>query len=746
MKWRYELALPTLGLLAISGSACEKPSSDPVPNPYASEFGVLLAGVGADIGDCTNAGTALSGTTLTLTLAPGEDAVVSVVGTKLKVNDLQCLKDTTSGTELTSNNVKRLVITGAASGSNSVLIDLLPGAFGGLFGPAGGITIEATSGGAMSVGVRGTDGPNSFKMAEQVTGSDLFLDLGATAAADLRIVGDPASVVLMLGAGADTFDAQDTTSFTFLGVATPVRGVQSEPLTIYGGAGDDTVEGGNGADTLDGGDGNDTFQVSTRGSDGADVFQGGAGIDTVDYSARTSGVSVDIDPGHSKAFIAGANLRGRSLGAGVALSLSVGSGGTITYTSAGVSGPVAILAELNLVSAFTAVATASMDDRGFLVIEARTVLESVVIVSDEQGLIGGTPSNDGSAAALTDADDGETGADEHDDVKSDVENIKGSAFADVLTGGVQPNLINGNGGDDDISGGPAGTCTGVGADTDTLNGGDGDDVFQMGAASNCSDIADGGLGRDEASYELRTAGVTITSDAAANDGEAGEHDNIKPSIEIVVGGEGNDSIIGGTGNDELHGGPGADTLKGGAGNDTLVGGTGADHLLGEVGDDFFDEASTVDDKYVAAFSAFGGQDVIHGGAGANTCDFRRGGTADTIYTLCFSGAAANCTPAANDGSDGDDLTNCNHVILDGGADSVSGSTSDDIIEGGAGDDVLDGGGGNDAIYGEAGNDALLGGEGADLLDGGSDQVLSSDGGPGDDICVSPNEGNIACEL
>ena len=422
--------------------------------------------------------------------------------------------------------------------------------------------------------------------------------------------------------------------------------------------------------------------------------------------------------------------------------LSVGSSGAITYTSAGVSGASAILAELNAVPAFSAVALASEDDRGHLVLEARSSAQTLIISSDPRNLVGGASFRTDSAADLADADDGTTGAGEHDDVKSDIENIFGGQGDDVLTGSVQPNLINGNGGADDLSGGPAGDCN---LDIDRLNGGAGDDVLQLGAAPNCADIADGGAGRDTADYQLRSGGVNVSLDNIPNDGLA-ESDDIKSSVEVVLGGGGNDDLVGGSGNDELHGGPGSDDLHGGAGNDTLIGGSGNDTLFGEAGDDFFDEASASDARYQTSFSAFSGQDIIHGGAGVNTCDFRRGGTAAASYTLCYSASASNCATSADDGLDGDDLTNCTHVILDGGADTVTGSDADDIIEGGAGADSLLGGLGNDLLFGDDGNDALFGGPGSDTLDGGNDQVLSGDGGPGDDICVMPDLGNLSCEL
>jgi Ca2+-binding RTX toxin-like protein len=734
------LGSAVLSTLAVLSTSCDESGDGAAKSPYDNELGVLLDALGVEIPSCTDAGSALSGTTLTLTLGSGEDAVISAIASKLKVNGHQCLKDATSGVQLTTSTVRQLIVQCAGSGSNSVLVDMAPGAFGTLAGPSGGITIHAENGAAVSIGVRGTDGANRFRMAEAVATSDLYLELTGDNSADVKIIGDPSSVVFTLGAGADTFNAQDTTSLAFLGPVVLMRAVQNESLTIYGGPGADTLEGGNGNDVLDGGDDRDVFQSDAAGNDGADVFQGGAGIDLADYSSRTAGVTVDIDPGYGHAYVVGASLDGKTVTAGTALTLSVG-GTPITVTSTGKTGGPAILAELN--AAINPLASATADDRGHVVIEAAGAGATLAILTDNQGLIGYTATRTDSAVDLADADDGKTGASENDDVKSDVENLRGGPADDVLTGNGQSNQIDGGNGNDDIAGGsPGPSC---GSDVDSLNGGAGDDTFQMGPVPNCADLLDGGLGRDTASYELRAAGVTVTLDGRAEDGD-GENDNVKTGIEVVLGGDGGDNITGGTGNDELHGGPGNDELHGGVGNDTLVGGIGNDALFGEAGDDFIDEASATDAAYDEAFSAFGGADVIHGGAGFNVCDYHRGSSTASTYTLCYSATVANCPPAANDGPDGDDLTNCNQISLDDGADTLTGSDSDDLIEGAGGDDSIRGGAGNDRLYGEAGDDRLFGEAGADTLDGGPDQSAASDGGEGDDVCVSVAVGSLSCEI
>lgn len=139
--------------------------------------------------------------------------------------------------------------------------------------------------------------------------------------------------------------------------------------------------------------------------------------------------------------------------------------------------------------------------------------------------------------------------------------LYGRAGDDVLVGGGGGDLLDG-GGDDDVLDGENGP--------DTLIGGDGADVF------------DGGVGVDAVSYAALSGDVTVTIGTGADDGLAGEHDDVRNTNEHVVTGAGNDTVIGsphrdalsgGAGNDRVHGGGGRDSLTGGPGDDTLDGGT-----------------------------------------------------------------------------------------------------------------------------------------------------------------------------
>jgi Ca2+-binding RTX toxin-like protein len=736
--------------MLIPGVACQSGDAEQ-PSGEDNEFGVLFEGLGDNVVDCTAAdATAFAGGVLTMDLADGDDAVLSVVGGKLKLNGRQCAK--ADGTELTTTLAPKLVFNTVAAATNKVVFDLLPGDFAGLVGATGGITVNINATATVSVGVRGTDATNNFKMAQSDSSSDLFIELNNNTAADVKIIGNPSSVVFTLAGGADQFNATDTTSLTFQTQTQAMRAVQTEPLTVYGGAGADVIEGGLGNDVLNGGADNDTFNMKKEGGDGADTYIGGLGTDTVDYSVRdAAGVTVDIAPSFGgKTYIQGDIFYGVDV-TGLAADLTIGAQ-AFNFTAAAGFGIKALVDDLNAGLVTASLGTAFADDNGRILIVAANVADDIVVNSSTLGFTVGT-----FTGVPTDADDGATG--EHDDVGSDVENLKGTKLADNLSGNQFANVIDGGEGNDVISGGLGGTCTGVGADIDTLTGGLGNDTFPMGGSNNCADIVDGGTGTDIANYERRAAALTVSLDNAANDGEgsggSSEADNIK-GVEVLIGGLLGDTLTGGATNDEIHGGPGIDNIKGGAGNDTLVGNAGNDVLSGELGDDFINEATAIDTRFEPTApgsepNTFAGADTIHGGAGINTCDFRRGDApvTDTTYDLCFSLTATTCANNPVDGVDGDDLTNCSYLKLDDGKDIVNGSGGDDTVDAGAGDDVLNGGNGNDTLYGEDGDDTINGQGGFDTLDGGPavDQLLGVlDGGADDDVCSNlGSAAAVSCE-
>lgn len=191
------------------------------------------------------------------------------------------------------------------------------------------------------------------------------------------------------------------------------------------------------------------------------------------------------------------------------------------------------------------------------------------------------------------ADDG--AANEKDNIATDVENIVGGSNNDLIVGSGGNNVLQGNGGKDTLRGG---------AGNDTLSGGSKNDVLIGGTGS---DLFSGGLGVDRVDYSDRTAAIFITLDDKANDGEANEKDNIASSVEVLVGGSGNDSIVGSGRSQQLFGGAGGDTLRGGGGGDTVNGGAGRDVIFGDGGNDVI-------------FSRDGEIDTVSGGGGTDSAD------------------------------------------------------------------------------------------------------------------------------
>lgn len=195
-------------------------------------------------------------------------------------------------------------------------------------------------------------------------------------------------------------------------------------------------------------------------------------------------------------------------------------------------------------------------------------------------------------------------------VHADFENISTGGGDDTITATDGPNTIASGRGDDIVTGlGGRDTMSGNdgddslfgGADDDRLNGGTGEDQAFGGAGDDRfdgsdiagADVFSGGDGVDFISY-LRVADITVTLDNQADDGQAGESDNVMADVEDVTTGEGDDVIAGAHAANDLSGGSGNDTIRGGAGNDGLDGGLGRDNLGGGPGTDSLSGGGNVD--------------------------------------------------------------------------------------------------------------------------------------------------------
>ncbi len=319
------------------------------------------------------------------------------------------------------------------------------------------------------------------------------------------------------------------------------------------------------------------------------------------------------------------------------------------------------------------------------------------------------------------------------DTLDGIENLRGSAYKDTLTGDNKENTLEGGEGNDILDGGAGSDFLegGAGADTYVFTGGYGNDTIQNDEDGGKLYFKDARAIGDFTFSREANGDVVITPSSGGS---------VKILNSFYQGGRysisydddtGNEVTLGklyfGTdGDDTLAGSDGvADLLFGGEGNDSLQGGTGADLLIGGEGNDSL-QGGTGEDTYI--FEGNYGADIIQNDDDGGNLYFRSvENAADFVFTL--DGANYVINTATNkvtvEGAG-------NYTIHYGAEDTILGrvllvknpgedtSATDevDLIYGSAGNDTLRGLAGNDDIRGGAGNDILEGGLGADRLDGG----------------------------
>ncbi|MEV4178702.1 hypothetical protein [Nonomuraea sp. NPDC049709] len=154
----------------------------------------------------------------------------------------------------------------------------------------------------------------------------------------------------------------------------------------------------------------------------------------------------------------------------------------------------------------------------------------------------------------------------------------------------------GDAGDDLLTGGSGTDQFFPGAGNDRVAGNGGDDRLQADLPVDGAEDFAGGPGVDTAVYVTRTAALTITLDGVADDGSAGEGDNLRTDVENVFAGSGSDNLTGNGSGNEFRAGGGSDVVRGlggddvlsatdgVAGNDRLDGAAGTDRCLSDAGD------------------------------------------------------------------------------------------------------------------------------------------------------------------
>lgn len=607
---RGTVTVPVLLALGLAISCGGTQQTFEEPWPGVEEASGYLTKLAADCTYAADTGIA------TVTVAADEVAVISqrVIDSALIVNGYTC--DDANGDAALATRVKKIAVNESGVGAVTVIMDYINGTFArGISGSAGVVvTFDTTAADAFKI--RGSTRADTVTFGPDGIGinTDSYVDISVSGTATYTVSLGAGRDVLSAAGGYGTGDTAFTTAITAYG------GDDDDTLTggdgadtLYGGPGDDTLAGGAGADTLYGDEGDDTFDEGDA-ANGADTFNGGAGTDIVDYSARTADLTVTIDGTANDGDGAAtenddlaADMEGAIGGSGAdnftgSASADTFEGGAGDDTIDGGDGADTIKGGLGADTITGGLGDDTLygddGDDTFNEGSATSGADTIYGGSGTDLVNYGSRTNDLTISLNNQADDGESG--ELDNVRSDVENITGGAGADTITGSNYDNVIDGGAGDD------------------TLDGASGNDTFLQGSASDGADTIIGGTGVDTVDYSSRTNALTVTmGDETANDGEAAETDDIGLDVEVLLCGDGDDTVTGNDLDNTIDGGAGDDTLSGGAGNDELYGGTGDggdDTLNGGAGDDILDGGDSTSG------------DTLDCGAGTGDISIPSGGT------------------------------------------------------------------------------------------------------------------------
>jgi Ca2+-binding RTX toxin-like protein len=329
--------------------------------------------------------------------------------------------------------------------------------------------------------------------------------------------------------------------------------------------------------------------------------------------------------------------------------------------------------------------------------------------------------------------------------------LEGDRGNDTISGLDGTDDLYGLAGDDTIRGGNDFDWLYGGAGRDRLYGQDGNDWLTSGGGA---DRVDGGKGEDTVSYagEKTDVDVDLGTGIVSFPHRNGASEPLI-SIENADFGAGNDSFIGTSRRNNVTGGAGNDWFSGQGGGDYFYGGEGIDTLSyawsdsdleirfkGSVhyadkasGKDTFDDVETLvsgsgDDTIVGSrrdetisgsaggdlIKSRGGDDTLAGGAGVDHLDGGAGfDTADrSDETRSIDVSLSKGVAKLEDGTS-ETLVSIEAIRSGSGGDVLAGNARANVIDGGRGRDEIFGGSGDDTIDGGGSTDTLHGGAGSD---------------------------------
>jgi Ca2+-binding RTX toxin-like protein len=335
--------------------------------------------------------------------------------------------------------------------------------------------------------------------------------------------------------------------------------------------------------------------------------------------------------------------------------------------------------------------------------------------------------------------------------------LNGEPGDDVLTGADTNDALSGGDGNDRLVGakgtdlmvGGAGNDTLVwnnGDGSDRMNGEAGNDTTEVNGSPNLGDAFT--LAPEPGGVKFqRTNLVPFTLDTATERfavNGLGGNDSVTAADGVgaltlltVDGGAGDDSIAGSDGPDLLLGGEGNDILEGRGGDDRIVGDRGNDTVSGGTGDD------------TLVWNNGDATDVMNGGDGHDDVEVNGAPTAGDVFTIQPNGARikfdrTNLVPFSLDigssetlhanGLGGDDAITVGEV--GGFSVTASGGSGNDTLIGGGSAETFLGGSGNDTITPAGGVDVVFGEEGDDKVNVRDHTADVAFGGDGNDTVVA----------